>query len=200
VKVIVYDATATDTFIGSSWALVADYFGLMRLCDIVVEASSWEQAFTKMAALKRVDEVQVWCHGWAGSATIGKGARADRFSAASFEEGHEHFRSLRAFSNRLQPDALFWLRTCASFAGSPGHRFAKTLATFLRCRVAGSTHNIGFPWHSGIRSLRPGFAPSWPLTEGIAEGTPDQPKKFLPSGSVRPNTLFFMKTRIPEAW
>ena len=96
---------------------------------------------------------------------------------------------------------LFWLRTCASFAGVAGHTFAKSLAHMLQCRVAGHTHNISL-LHSGLHSLRPGEAPTWGSTEGWVQAkrmghTVD---KIASSGPFSPNTITFMHSSFPATW
>jgi hypothetical protein len=107
----------------------------------------------------------------------------------------DHKMLLASLGRALEPNAFVWLRTCASFAGGPGRSLATSLVKTMSCRVAGSTFNIGFPWHSGQHSLRPDAVPGWSITEGL-----DDKGKPLGSAKKAPHTVPFTAMSLPDAW
>lgn len=176
-RVMIYDASDTkpgvelaDAWAAGGWL----YRGLRRL-DVCRGFTSWKQALDWIESLQAVDEVQYWGHGSPGAVWLaGQRLNVDELA-------------------RIKVRNLFWLRTCASFAGAPGHELASKMSRVLGCRVAGHTHNIG-PLQSGLHSLRPGAEPAWPDSEGIAGG------KAKRSTPLAPNTITCLHGSFPESW
>lgn len=187
-KIAVYDAAETS-FVGLTWRFGAQFHKMGGHFQHVVAARSWASALDACIDFTTdnvVDEIQFWGHGNPGGAFINKQA---------LDVSKEHKTRLFTLGAMLEPNALFWLRTCASFAGAQGHAFASRFAATLDRRVAGSTHNIGFPWHSGQHSVRPGKTPDWSISEGLSRlGQP------LESARHAPNTLPFSKMSLPPTW
>jgi hypothetical protein len=180
---MIYDASdkkpgveLADAWAAGGWL----YRGLRRLDDCR-GFLTWTEALEWLAGLGSVDEVQYWGHGSPGCVWLG-GEALD----------------VRALST-LRVTSLFWLRTCASFAGIPGQRLAKAMSSELGCRVAGHTFNIG-PLQSGLHSLRPGLDPEWPETEGLAEGLAEKPLAMRSSVPWAPNTITCLHGTVPERW
>lgn len=187
-KLAIYDA-AENSPIGWSWAAGARLYKASGLFQHVVAARSWTQGLQDAVALARkyrFDEVQFWGHGRPGRISV---------DGESLKVNHDHRRLLVNLGFALEPDALLWFRVCSAFAGAPGHRLAIDLMKTTQRRVASSTFIIGFPWHSGQRSLRPGESPTWSLTEGLAADG-----ELLPSRANAPHTLPFTATRLPSGW
>jgi len=171
-------------WLGVAWLIGSWLFTLFGRFDRRVAGTSWTHVFTTVGALKNVTEVQYWGHGspgyvWLGDFRIGPTVQPEALEMA------------RAFA----PGAVWWWRTCATLAGLDGLGFATAWTERIGCRIAGHTHNIGFPWHSGTHSLRPKKMPDWPVTEGL-----DQNNKPLRSSRRAPNTMLFLKSSIPEEW
>jgi hypothetical protein len=186
-KIIIYDAS-DKSLVGWSWAVGVRLFCLLGLAKHYVAARSWQEALhgaLDIAVAHRVTQIEYWGHGAPGQLVL-----AGRLLARSGPEAD----LLGAVGALLEPGALVWFRTCASFAGLSGQSLASALAAALNCRVAGSTYNIGFPWHSGQRSLRPGATPAWSDTEGLEGNRP------LWSKYRAPNTVGFWAQRLPEDW
>jgi hypothetical protein len=177
-KVIIYDATE-NTLLGMSWALGACLYKLLGRANHVIAARTWEQAFSELVNLRDVDEVQYWGHGSPGTVYLN-----------GFELPMEMLK--RAFWAMSDTGTgMWWWRTCASFSGARGQRFAMECVKLLGVAVAGSTYNIGF-WHSGVHVLSPGETPYWSLAEGEGDG------KLLMSGAKEPNTILFLGNTPPE--
>ena len=192
-RVMVYDAT--DTRPGpemlDAWRLGSAVYRATRAVDSVFPAKSWTEAIMWLIGLGPVDEVQVWGHGGPGAAYIGKSVLVGDGLDTKLPGGSVHHAGvLRA----VHVKRLFWLRTCASFAGRPGRRFATDLSRALRCRVAGHTYNIG-PLQSGLHSVRPNEVPSWDEGEGW-----DAFGKIKSSTPWAPNTISMFHSSFPDRW
>jgi hypothetical protein len=173
------------------------YRGLGRI-DAAIGARSWTEAFdflAKHSADRTIGELQFWGHGKWGRALI-DGESFDRRALTSTHPMHAR---LAAFRERLEPRALVWFRTCETLGACAGHDFARALADHLNARVAGHTFVIGF-FQSGLHSIGPGESPGWAPNEGIASGSPEEPKSALSSGPTRPNTLTCFDGAIPEGY
>lgn len=186
-KVMIYDATDTQPGLelSDAWRVGSWLYRSMKRIDRCLGATSWAEALdwlTIAGDAEGLDEVQFWGHGSPGNVWLaGKSLNVDALSRV-----------------RMKPNGLFWLRTCASFAGHPGHQLAKRMVGVLGCRVAAHTYNIGL-WHSGLRSLHPGAdgavaEPSWSQEEGIKDGK----TKWSRPGA--PNTITFLHGAFPETW
>ena len=187
-KIAIYDA-AEKSPVGLSWALGARLFKLLGYFKHVIPAHNWSDALRDAIALSvktPVTEIQFWGHGSPGGVYV---------AGEPLEAHATHRLLLTELQHVLAPDAFVWFRTCASFAGASGRTFAVAVVSKMKCRVAGSTFNIGFPWHSGQHSLRPGETPYWGASEGLN-------LKNEPLGSRRsaPNTIVFNRMSLPESW
>jgi len=177
-RVMIYDATDTRPGIElmDAWRLGAKLYRASRAIDIVFPAKSWAGALMWLRGIGPVDEVQFWGHGAPGAAFIG----GERLVVADMQEIHIR--------------RLFWLRTCSSFAGPQGQRFAVKLAGRLGCRVAGHTHIIG-PIQSGLHSLYPGAVPTWSTKEGL-----DDLGRGKQSHPFAPHTISCLHSSVPDRW
>jgi hypothetical protein len=175
------------------------YRALRRL-DASYAASGWEEALgwlTSYEEARPIREIQFWGHSRWGLVLIGKQA----LRRAALRPGGPHYEACAKLRARLVPgpEALLWLRTCEAFGAEPGQDFARALADFFGCQVAGHTFTIGY-WQSGLHSLLPGAVPDWPLDEGLAAGTPKMPERSLPSWPDAPHTISCLRGEIPEGW
>ena len=193
---MIYDRT--DGSLSAAWRAGASlYRGLKRL-DAWHGASEWSEGLDWLAghrAGEAIEEIQFWGHGKWGSIKI-DGVELD---ASALRSGHEHHRRLEAIRDRLARGALWWFRTCETFGAERGHDFARRWTDFFGCRAAGHTYVIAY-WQSGLHSLEPGTAPTWPVTEGLEAGTPAAPEKALWSRRREPNTISCLRGSIPEGF
>jgi len=169
------------------------YKGLGRL-DGSFGARDWDSALDWLAHFGdgEIDEIQFWGHGKWGRAKIAQ----DVLDLSSLKARQMR---LGAVKERLHAESVWWFRTCETLGADPGHRFAAEWADHFGCPVAGHTFIIG-PWQSGLHLHRPGTEIHWSAWEGIAEGSPDAPKKSLWSGPLQPNTISCLQGHIPEGW
>lgn len=181
-----------------AWIAGAWLYRLLGRLDDWKGARSWEEALSwllRRSEGARIGEVQLWCHGQWGNARLD----GDILDVGSLRSGHPHHDLLSAVAGRMSkgPAGLWWFRTCQTYGGVAGQRFARELTSLLGCRTAGHTFIIG-PWQSGLHSLLPNEIPSWPADEGIGEGTPESPKKALWSRPGRPGTITCLHGRLPD--
>lgn len=195
---------AVDIGLSHSWFAGGAIYKAFRSLDACRGFDKWPEALMWLAdyrAPEPITEIQYWGHGSPGCVWM----KTDALVASSPE--HSIFTEkfgvttdvLRLLKRRLIPQSTIWFRTCSTFAGERGHRFAKSWADNMECRVAGYTHIIG-PWQSGLHTLKPGQEPYWPADEGIAEGTPEQPKKLKWSSPWIKNTVSCLHSAIPKGW
>jgi len=161
---------------------------------------SWNEALAWLAAYdapRPIAEIQYWGHGRWGRVLVAD----DALDVAALEPAHRLHASLLAVRERLVPDggALVWLRTCEAFGARAGMDFAQALADTLGANVAGHTHVIGAV-QSGLRALAPGCRPRWSPAEGLAEGTPEAPRRAHSSGPMRPRTITCLANVFPRRW
>lgn len=179
------------------WAGGHLYRGLRRF-HAWQGVSTWEEGLRWLAEVhpgREVAEIQYWGHGKWGELFVAR----EGLSAAALRPGHRLHRHLEAIRERLAPDPLWWLRTCEAFGAGPGQDFARRFTDFFGGRAAGHTFIIGL-WQSGLHCLRAGEAPTWPVTEGLAQGTPERPEAALWSARRHPNTIHFLNGRIPAGF
>ena len=196
-RLLVYDRTCVirGRALSTPWAIGARlYRGLGRI-DATRGVASWAEALAWLATHDRVDEIQYWGHGRWGRAMVGD----DVLDARVLDTSHGLHAALREVRARLAPDALLWFRTCETFGATRGIAFAEALADFLGARVAGHTHVIGVH-QSGLHGLAPGARAGWSPAEGLAEGTPADPKRAQPSGRRAPNTITCFDGAVPAEW
>lgn len=199
-RLLVYEGNPKngEKALRSSWAAGARLYRTLGRVDRFFGARNWIEALEWCAAHGGpIAELQFWGHGRWGQALLGE----DALSSASFTAPHAHRPGLDALRDRLLPngESLVWFRTCETFGALRGIVFAKTLTRELKTRAAGHTYVIG-ALQSGLHGLRPGVAPHWSPAEGLARGTPDDPKSALPSSPTANNTVHFMTSAVPEAW
>lgn len=182
-RVVLYDSRERSP-VGLSWAAGARMMCTLGVVDVVIPCTSWTQALTTVAGLRGVEQVQFWGHGSPGGVYI----NGDKLTADDIDQ------RVRDACQALRPTGLWWFRTCATFAGAPGQGFAAKWAAISHRRVAASTFNIGFPWHSGVHSVVPGQSPAWSTSEGISDG------RVQWSSARAPHTVTTWSMSIPEDW
>jgi hypothetical protein len=199
-RLMLFDPTCPGplplTGLSDSWRWGGRLYGLLGRLDGWHAAASWAEGLQWLAThqpSRRIGEIQYWGHGRPGQLFHGRAA-LDR---AALQDGHALRPALEAIRGRLAgPEALWWFRTCLTFAGAEGHAFAQAWTGFFGARAAGHTHVIG-PLQPGLHSLRPGAAPHWPVTEGA-----DQLDKPSDTGWLvkAPNTITCLTGRIPDGF
>ena len=171
-----------------SWIVGGFLYRLLGRIDRVFGARSWAEGLQWLASVEEhrpVAEIQFWGHGKWGRAKIAD----DVLDVGALRSEHPYYSTLAAIGDRLVgPQALWWFRTCETFGCEVGHEFARQWTQFFDCRAAGHTYIIG-PWQSGLHVLGPGEEPDWSLQEGLAQGTPKDPKKALWSRPGELNTI-----------
>jgi hypothetical protein len=190
------------------WRAGAALHGAARVADASLGAASWGEALAWLVGTasrrgRPIASVQFWGHGGWGRMNMGRTV----FDAGAFAAGSALADSIRELRRSLAgPEALVWFRCCSAF-GASGRAFARAAADALGCRVAGHTHIIGF-FQSGTHSLRPGEAPGWGPTEGVAyrsagggatNATP-RPIGALKSSPLRPNTITCLQPDLPAGF
>ncbi len=200
-RLIVYDATQRrrkPAALGLSWQYGSYLYRALERSDAAYGARSFADAFAWLARHDRsrpIRELQFWGHGKWGRVFID----AESIDRRVLDEGQPHHAGFRAFRERLSPDALVWFRTCETLGATAGRDFAAALGDATGARVAGHTFVIGF-FQSGLHSLRPGYAPHWSATEGLASGTADAPRAALASGPHEPSTITCLHGAIPDGY
>jgi hypothetical protein len=199
-RLLVYDRTCAGgpggLGLSTAWSAGAGlYRGLGRL-DESRGVSTWDEALSWLGArADPISEVQYWGHGRWGSALAG----GEVLDAGALAPRHPLRRGLDALRERLAPGALVWFRTCETFGAARGLDFARRLADHLGARVAGHTFIIGFH-QSGLHGLGPGAVPDWSAGEGLAEGSPEEPRRARWSSPFAPKTITCLSGRVPEGW
>lgn len=183
-RVIIYDATQFAGSVGISWAWGAPLFKMFGAADVVIRALTWRQAVAAIPLSKPVNEIQIWSHGYPGGFMIG-----DKHITGKDAD------DIAMLTRNLALNALVWWRTCATFHGDAGKAFAERWADGLERRVAAHTHNIGFPFHSGLHTLKPGQKPYWSSDEGRGKDG-----KAKSSSMNAPNTILFSASSFPKEW
>jgi hypothetical protein len=186
VRLLVYDRTCVirGRALSTPWAIGARLYRGLRRIDAARGVASWAEALAWLAT-----------HGRWGRAMVGD----DVLDAGVLDTSHGLHAALREVRARLAPDALLWFRTCETFGAARGLAFAEALADFLGARVAGHTHVIGVH-QSGLHGLAPGARAGWSPDEGLAEGTPADPKRAQPSRRRAPNTITCFDGAVPAEW
>lgn len=196
-RLLVYDDTCRDgAWFGLTHSWIAGdalYKALGRL-DASFAAQDWDSALAWLGSFgdQEIDEIQFWGHGKWGRAMVAR----DTLNLDSLKSRESR---LLAIKERMHPDSLWWFRTCETIGADAGHRFAREWSEFFECPVAGHTFIIG-PWQSGLHLLKPGESPHWTAWEGLAEGSPDAPKKSLWSTPFQPRTIHCLRSRVPSGW
>ncbi len=195
-RLLVFDRTCVRDRgrLSPVWSAGARLYRRLGRIDAALGVETWDQALAWLATTAApIREIQYWGHGKWGRAFV----REDVLDAESLAGRHRP--QLAAIRERLAPDALVWFRTCETFGAHAGHDFAQRLADLLGARVAGHTYVIG--WHqSGLHGLAPGTRPDWSATEGLLEGTADDPQRARWSKPWSPNTINALTGYVPPAW
>lgn len=194
IKLVLYDKTDKGAA-GGWWPPGVRAFKALGMITDGHGVGSWTEALdwlymqTALAeeAGQPITQIEFWGHGSPGRAWI----KSDKLSVGSIKN---HMPRTRRIKPHLR-DCTFWLRTCSSFAGTPGHAFARSMSDYLGCTVAGHTHVIG-PLQSGLHTLRSGETPDWSTEEGQKNGRIGKAFSYPWS----PNTIPAWVNRIPETW
>jgi len=198
---VIYDATQTSRrprALGFSWKYGTHLYRALGRVDAAFGARSFTEAFAWLARhepTRPIRELQFWGHGKWGRVFIDR----EPLDRDVLRPAHVHHSAFSAFRERLAPDALLWFRTCETLGARAGHDFAAALGDATGARVAGHTFVIGF-YQSGLHCVRPGVAPHWADTEGLARGSAIQPELALPSAPDAPNTITCLSGRIPDGF
>jgi len=191
------DSLDIDLGLSHSWWAGGLLFRKLRRFDHVAGFDNWADALAWVASVggaKALREVQFWGHGSPGKVWMKNSPMTKR----AFEDPN-FFGPLMQIKDRLTTESLLWFRTCATFCAVRGQEFAVEWANQMNCRVAAHTYNIGL-FQSGLHSLGPGETPRWPATEGISEGTPDNPQVLRWSMPWCTNTVFALQSHLPLYW
>jgi hypothetical protein len=174
---MIYDASDTrpGVELADAWRAGGWLYRKARSLDICQGFGTWKQALDWLESLGTVDSVQYWGHGSPGAVWLG-GKRLDVSDLA-----------------RVRVRDLFWLRTCASFAGAAGQALAAEMSRTMNCVVAGHTHNIGL-LQSGLHTIGPDEAPGWSADEGLVDGRPAWSRPWSP------NTVTCLHGTFPKEW
>jgi hypothetical protein len=194
-RAIVYDKTCVKTrgSLSPIWAAGARMYKGLGRADAIQGVASWDEALTWLGTQREpIDEIQYWGHGKWGLAYVAE----DVFDAGALTARRPQLDAIR---ERLTPNSLIWFRTCETFGAKPGIDFAERLSNYFGARVAGHTYIIGFN-QSGLHGLAPGARADWSPSEGLAEGTPEQPVRAKWSRPWRTRTVTALTGSVPENW
>lgn len=185
-RVTIYDKNPgvgfSQWFLKVSWAVGCWFQKLFGAVDAFYGAKDWEDAKAWLLSQKEpLTVIQYWGHGSPGAVWL-----AQKLVPIS------EWLLLKPVVD--PPKTLLWFRACSVFQGLAGHIFSQKLADGLGCTVAGHTRIIG-PFQGGLHTRKPNTEPSWPVDEGtIKPKWPDHLKWWSP------NTIFCLRTKIPEGW
>ena len=197
-RLVVFDATQQKRpprALGYSWRYGTPLYGVLGRHDGAFGARNFAEAFAWLNGYqlqRQIQELQFWGHGKWGHIFIDR----QPLGRELLEPGHSLNSAFQRFRERLAPNPLIWFRTCETLGAQPGHDFASALADVTGARVAGHTFVIGF-FQSGLHCLRPGRAPHWSNSEGIARGSPEAPQAAHDSSPWAPNTITCLTGEIP---
>lgn len=201
-RLMLFDRTCTGPRmrpgLSHAWWTGGHLYRALRRFDAWHGVESWEDGLAWLASVhgeRPITEIQYWGHGKWGELFVAR----EGLSAEALRPTHRLHRHLEAIRERLVPEHLLWFRTCEAFGAERGQDFARRVTDFFGGRAAGHTYIIGL-WQSGLHCLRAGEAPTWPVTEGLAQGTPERPEAALWSARRHPNTIHFLNGRIPEGF
>ena len=172
-------------------------YGALDRIDARKGVASWAEALdwlTTYETARPIGEIQFWGHGQWGRGLVDR----ESLDINALSAKHPHHARLHALRDRLVGErrALWWWRTCETLGTKSGHEFARSLARFLDCRVAGHTYIIGF-WQSGLHCLAPGAEPDWSVDEGIDHAAPPGQPRALWSSASAPNTISCLRGDLP---
>ena len=180
-KIILYDSTY-KTFLGVAWKFSASK--LYRWWGSSIGVKSWDDLIKKLQirfnkTQKKFTHIQIWGHGSPGFPSINKKGLSEQ--------------NLKDLNQLVVPTSIIWFRSCAVFFGIEGYTFIKQITKILNCTIAGHTHNIGWPWHSGLYTVH--VNKSLPLSA-------NKPNLINPlvSNKNEPRTIWVGQMTIPKGW
>lgn len=197
-RLVVFDATQLSRpprALGASWHAGALLYRSMGYVDATYGARSVADALDWALQVEKdrpIGELQYWGHGKWGRILVDR----DSLDRSALAPGHSLRPKLEGLRERLSPGALVWFRTCETLGARAGHDFAAALADFTGASIAGHTYVIGY-FQSGLHVLAPGATPGWDASEGLVEGSAEDPKRALSSGPLEPNTITCFTHRLP---
>lgn len=202
-RLMVYDRTCTrhgwfPLGLSHAWAIGGPLYKATDHLDHWTGVSSWSEALDWLGTVgddAPIAEIQFWGHGRWGRVMVDR----EVLDRSALHPAHPHHPGLARVRDRMHPGGQWWFRTCETLGARPGHDFAQRWTEFMGCAVAGHTYIIG-PLQSGLHRLRAGHAPHWSEWEGVAEGTPDHPRRAFWSRAFAPHTITCLQSRVPEGW
>jgi hypothetical protein len=199
-RLLVFDRTCVGRVGGLStaWRLGSRLYRSLDRIDASFGAASWSEALdflAERAAEQAIAEIQYWGHGKWGRALVD----GDVLDARALEPSSALHDRMRAVAEAMTEDALWWFRTCETFGAEPGREFAQRFSDFLGRRTAGHTYVIGI-WQSGLHGLAPGRTPAWSSREGLADGTPTEPRRARVSLPGETHTITCFDGAVPPEW
>ncbi len=158
-RVLIYDASPGNGFLGAVWALGAHV--LSASFDRVIGVRSVEEFFVALTTIDGAEHMQLWGHGAPGAPIIGEEV---------INPNDQRWTNLKG--------AEVWFRSCSVLQGASGYWFARTLSLQFNLSVAGHLCVIGtWGMHSQLVGIRSGQAPWWPQHAGVGHGsTPWAPR------------------------
>lgn len=203
-RLMIYDDGERGPTLGlgltHSWIVGGHLYKALGRLDDFAGARSWAEALDWIVLrLAREDrqltELQIWSHGKWGCALMGE----ERLDADTLDPDHELHPRLSQLRELIAPSgALWWFRTCETLGADAGQSFACQWADFFNMTVAGHTHIIG-PVQSGLHAVEPGASPDWSPTEGLIEGSCDDPRRAAASSMRARNSIVCLTGRIPAS-
>ena len=151
-----------------AWSFGGRLYRALGRIDAWQGAGYWVEALDWLLEISKdrpLGEIQFWGHGEWGGLWIDE----ELLTIAALDPGHPVHDRLVALKGRVQPDSLWWFRSCDVFGTQIGHDFARAWTRFFGCRAAGHTHTINF-LQSGLYELAPGAEPHWSVDEGVVPG------------------------------
>lgn len=198
-RLVLYDRTCVGRAglpgLTTSWRAGSWLYTRLGRVDAAFGAGSWDAGLRWLAEVRspqRIEEIQYWGHGQPGRLLLDR----QPLELTALQPAHPLHASLAAIRSRLVPgESLWWFRTCLTFGGEPGQRFARAWTRFFDAAAAGHTQVIG-PLQGGLHCLRPGEEPGWPREEGVDLPASRLPQWLRPGA---PSTITCLHTRLPPA-
>jgi len=214
-KIVIYDNTdlvkgydlikqieGNEIFLPSlsyAWRIGARLFRMSNAVDASMGVSSWHDAFKyigDMAKKYEIEEIQFWGHGSPGRVWI-----HNSWLNVHNYETYKLINDLRGILGKNKP--RWWFRTCSTFAGMKGKKFARTFSKLFDCEVVGHTCIIG-TWfsHSYGYGLRPGEDPHWEMGDDLGWSRDDYKSRMVMKNSAPglTNTVSCFASKVPDSW
>jgi len=175
-----------------AWLVGGHLYKFLGKHDVHKGFYTWAAALQWLATVKsdmKIKSIQYWGHGSPGKVWLGQEALMNH----SLANGTMYSKAFMRVKERLTEDAVIWWRTCATFGGQEGKKFAESWSTGMNCTIAAHTYNIGL-YQSGLHTCKPGEKPLWSDYEGLKKG------RRAMSSRRDANTIFMLKSEIPNGW